>query len=123
MSDQVRFYRIPWRVWPAHSRPDSERGALASFPPTFIRSTMRPMRFITVAAFAAGALVAGAPAASAQAGHHHPPASAEKLGSVSFPTTCKPEVQQRFERAVAMLHSFWFEEANRAFQDVAAADP
>jgi tetratricopeptide (TPR) repeat protein len=60
--------------------------------------------------------------ASAQAGHHHP-ASSEKLGRVSFPTSCNAAVQPRFERAVAMLHSFWFDEAHRAFQQVAADDP
>jgi tetratricopeptide (TPR) repeat protein len=61
-------------------------------------------------------------AAHAQAGHHHPAGPAETLGKVSFPTTCKAGVQPRFERAVAMLHSFWFDEAHRAFQEVAAAD-
>ena len=29
------------------------------------------------------------------------------LGKVSFPTSCDPKVQPAFERAVAMLHSFW----------------
>jgi tetratricopeptide (TPR) repeat protein len=59
----------------------------------------------------------------AQAGHHHPAASAGKLGKVSFPTTCKRNVQPRFERAVAMLHSFWFEQAQRTFEEVAKDDP
>jgi tetratricopeptide (TPR) repeat protein len=63
------------------------------------------------------------PHARAQAGHQHPAGNAEKLGKVSFPTTCKAEVQPRFERAVAMLHSFWFDEAIRAFQQVATDDP
>src|SRR5437870_811180 len=30
-----------------------------------------------------------------------------KLGKVSFTTSCAPAVQSSFERAVAMLHSFW----------------
>lgn len=29
----------------------------------------------------------------------------EKLGKVSFPTSCDPKVQAEFERGVAMLHS------------------
>ena len=45
------------------------------------------------------------------------------VGSVSFPTSCVPEVQPAFERAVAMLHSFWFEQAEAAFREVAEADP
>src|SRR5688500_12914436 len=73
------------------------------------------------AAFAALALYL--PDARAQAGHQHPAGNAEKLGKVSFTTTCKTEGQRRFERAVAMLHSFWFDEAHRAFEQVATDDP
>ena len=45
------------------------------------------------------------------------------LGTVSFPTSCASAVQPQFDRAAAMLHSFWFAEANKAFSDVATADP
>jgi hypothetical protein len=55
----------------------------------------------------------------AQADHAH---HAEHLGRVVFPTSCRPEAQQRFERAMALLHSFWWEESPRAFHAVAAAD-
>jgi hypothetical protein len=56
--------------------------------------------------------------------HDEPQAPAgEKLGRVDFPIGCNPEAQQRFDRAVAMLHSFWYEEAAKAFDGVAAADP
>ncbi len=47
----------------------------------------------------------------------------QKLGKVSFPTTCAMASQPRFERAVALLHSFWFVEAEKAFRDVLAHDP
>lgn len=47
----------------------------------------------------------------------------EKLGQVSFPISCVPPVQPPFERAVAMLHSFWFDEAQRQFEKVAEQDP
>ena len=80
------------------------------------------MRFPMIGATLAPLLLF-ATIANAQAAHHHPAGSAEKLGKVSFPTTCRAEVQPRFERAIAMLHSFWFEEANRAFQQVATDDP
>jgi hypothetical protein len=46
-----------------------------------------------------------------------------RLGSVTFPTSCDPKVQPAFERAVAMLHSFWYSEGEKAFRDVLAADP
>src|SRR6266704_8774 len=45
------------------------------------------------------------------------------LGKVSFPTSCDPKVQPRFERAVAMLHSFWYSAAEKAFRDVLKDDP
>ncbi|HVR71614.1 MAG TPA: hypothetical protein VMT87_12300, partial [Vicinamibacteria bacterium] len=53
--------------------------------------------------------------------HHH--ARPEKLGTVSFPISCAPAVQAPFARAVALLHSFWYDEAEKAFGEVAAADP
>jgi tetratricopeptide (TPR) repeat protein len=71
---------------------------------------------------ALAALALYAADARAQAAHQHPAGNAEKLGKVVFPTTCKAEVQPRFERAVAMLHSFWFDEAHRTFQQVATDD-
>ena len=55
----------------------------------------------------------------AQADHDHP---AERLGRVAFPTSCRPAAQQRFERGVAYLHSFWYEKAADTFKEVVAAD-
>ena len=46
-----------------------------------------------------------------------------QVGTVHFPTSCSPAVQLQFERAVAMLHSFWYEEAEKSFRSIAAADP
>jgi tetratricopeptide (TPR) repeat protein len=58
------------------------------------------------------------------AGDGHPPADAdERLGTVSFPTSCAGSVQKPFERGVALLHSFWFDEAYKQFQSVANQDP
>src|SRR5438477_3464357 len=45
------------------------------------------------------------------------------LGKVSFPTSCDPKVQPAFERAVAMLHSFWYSAGEKAFRDVLKKDP
>ena len=47
---------------------------------------------------------------------------AERLGRVVFPVSCNAQARRGFERAMALLHSFWWEEAERAFQGVAAAD-
>ena len=62
------------------------------------------------------------PALSATQDEHHLPAP-EKLGSVSFPTTCKPATQREFDRAVALLHSFAYDPAEAAFRRVATLDP
>jgi tetratricopeptide (TPR) repeat protein len=53
--------------------------------------------------------------------HEHP--APEKLGAVNFPTSCSPMVQKQFERAVALLHSFAYSAAEKAFREVEEADP
>ena len=57
----------------------------------------------------------------AQQGHEHG-GPTERLGRVTFPTSCRAEAQARFERGVALLHSFWYERAAEAFQQVLVAD-
>ena len=67
------------------------------------------------------ALLLVLPASSlAQDVHNH--AAPEKLGVVSFPVSCRPKVQQQFDRGVALLHSFAYADARNAFQAVAAQD-
>jgi hypothetical protein len=55
--------------------------------------------------------------------HEHPAGEPEKLGKVNFPVSCDAAVQLQFNRAVAMLHSFWYEKANEEFAAVAKKDP
>lgn len=52
--------------------------------------------------------------------HEHPSGS---HGRVDFQVSCAPEVQGPFNEAVAMLHSFGYEQAHGAFIDVAKRDP
>ena len=47
----------------------------------------------------------------------------EKLGKVTFPTSCDPDVQAEFDRGVAMLHSYWFLIARRKFEGILKQDP
>src|SRR5437667_406545 len=56
---------------------------------------------------------------AAQEPHPH---QAEALGRVVFPVSCTPEAQTRFERAVALLHSFWYERAADTFREAVVAD-
>ncbi len=57
--------------------------------------------------------------------HDHPDSGAppERLGTVHFPTSCSVAVEGDFNRAVALLHSFWFSEAIKSFHEVAKSDP
>jgi hypothetical protein len=60
--------------------------------------------------------------AMADEGQHHD-LTAQQLGTVHFPISCAAEVQKPFERGVALLHSFWYEEAQKQFEAVARQDP
>jgi tetratricopeptide (TPR) repeat protein len=53
--------------------------------------------------------------------HKHDPS--ESVGVVVFPVSCKPQAQKQFNRAVAWLHSFEYEEAEKAFTEVTVTDP
>ena len=54
---------------------------------------------------------------------HETDSQSSVLGKVTFPTSCDPKVQPSFERAVAMLHSFWYSAGEQAFREVLKADP
>jgi tetratricopeptide (TPR) repeat protein len=61
-------------------------------------------------------------AANAQEHNHAHAASAEKLGSVNFTTSCSVAAQLPFNRAVALLHSFEFLQAIEGFGATLATD-
>ncbi|WP_292975189.1 hypothetical protein [Nitrosomonas sp.] len=76
------------------------------------------MRMLTFAAlFWAGIAMAD--------GNHHAASNIDqaKLGKVHFPVSCTPTAQTQFDKALAMLHSFWYDEAEKAFQQVISTDP
>ncbi|MGB8888446.1 MAG: hypothetical protein WCC87_17085 [Candidatus Korobacteraceae bacterium] len=53
--------------------------------------------------------------------HHHD--ATEQLGKVSFPISCALGSQKTFERGIALLHSFGYEEAEQQFVELAQKDP
>jgi hypothetical protein len=55
--------------------------------------------------------------------HHHEDLTETQLGTVTFPISCAPSVQTPFQRGVALLHSFWYEEAEKEFLEIAKDDP
>jgi len=68
-----------------------------------------PIGFFTLFVFAAG--LAGASSVPS------------KLGKIEFPTSGSKEAQRHFLRGVAALHSFWYEEALKAFRRSTKVDP
>ena len=57
----------------------------------------------------------------ADEGHSHD--HGEQLGTVDFPVSCSAGAAATFQRGVALLHSFQYDDALTAFADAAAADP
>jgi len=55
--------------------------------------------------------------------HHHEELTPEQLGTVHFPVSCAEAVHKPFERGVALLHSFWYEEAEKELEQIATDDP
>ena len=54
---------------------------------------------------------------------HEASGKGEQLGQVHFPTSCNAAAQAQFDRAVALLHSFWFAPAIKTFDAVTELDP
>lgn len=55
--------------------------------------------------------------------HVHDAPDSAVLGHVNFLTSCSPAVQPDFNRAVALLHSFWYKKSEDTFASIAKADP
>src|SRR5215472_4510947 len=84
------------------------------------RGSMKRMTFVSTVL---PVVVCASLTRPAVAQHAHPAGDSAKLGKVNFPVSCAPSVQQEFGKAVAMLHSFWYEKANGTFAAVAEKDP
>jgi len=55
-------------------------------------------------------------------GHHHQ-LTEKEVGSVHFATSCAKNLGPDFNRAVALLHSFQYEQVRAAFTEIASHDP
>lgn len=69
------------------------------------------------------ALLLFAPGLMSQEDHHHHELSEEEVGAVHFATSCRSDLAGDFNRAVAMLHSFQYEDTRAAFGKIAEQDP
>jgi hypothetical protein len=92
---------------------------------TLGRVTRRGSRLATLLAVLAASLPAVCADAQtpAKPAPPAPHAHGAGLGTVRFPTSCRPDVGPAVDRAAALLHSFEFGAATRAFEGVLAADP
>jgi hypothetical protein len=81
------------------------------------------MRFSGTRAAVTIAFVAHAAAAFGQQHPQHHAQPSARLGKVHFETSCAAAVRDDFDRAVAMLHSFWYDAAALAFDQVMQKDP
>jgi hypothetical protein len=77
-------------------------------------------RFIAV--LVACLLTVPAAALAQHEAHGAMPPDAIGSASVKFETSCAPPLQDDFNKGVALLHSFWFPEAIKAFEAIAAVD-
>jgi tetratricopeptide (TPR) repeat protein len=68
-------------------------------------------------------LIVSAPGMMAHAATGDSSGSNERLGTVSFQVSCSPAVQAQFTRGVALLHDFWYQEAQRQFEEIVKVDP
>ena len=50
-------------------------------------------------------------------------AANEQLGAVRFETSCSPEAQKLFDKAMLYQHSFWYRASQRTFEDALKKDP
>src|SRR6478672_4697735 len=81
-----------------------------------IRAFFRGATFLAV-------LIAGLTALVAETSVSPEPGDLRAAGTVDFKVSGAPEVRSEFIRGVALLHSFFYEEARRIFTEVAAKDP
>src|SRR5471032_2013932 len=82
-------------------------------------------QFLKLARIAVGIALTTALFASSAANAHEQgeQGNPEILGNVNFATSCDPNGAADFNRAIALLHSFWYAEAAKRFAEIAHADP
>jgi tetratricopeptide (TPR) repeat protein len=81
---------------------------------------MKRTRTVLVGVVSLTLATTGVALAQDHSGHGAP---ADRLGTVTFQNSCADAVKPVINRGVALLHSFWFDEAIRTFNEVAAKDP
>ena len=55
--------------------------------------------------------------------HHQHALTDQEVGSVHFSTSCRADLAENFNRAVALLHSFQYEQSRQSFTEISQQDP
>jgi tetratricopeptide (TPR) repeat protein len=106
------------------SRIALSRAAFSLAAPALSRAALPVAALLSRAALAALLVLALVPrAARGDEGHVHESVPVEKLGTVHFPIAAGAKFQKEFDRAVALLHSFEYESAERGFRAIAEKEP
>jgi tetratricopeptide (TPR) repeat protein len=84
-------------------------------------NALKPLLFVVTASLAA--CCANARVSATDAVPHSGAIAGERLGSVSFSVSCSAAARAPFNRGVALLHDFWYDEARPQFESVAKLDP
>jgi tetratricopeptide (TPR) repeat protein len=86
-----------------------------------VKRTLPVVAFLTANLFVASLCHLPSTRALGAGQHDHDPS--EMLGRVNFPVSCTPKARKQFNHAVAWLHSFEYEEAEKVFTEVTVIDP
>jgi tetratricopeptide (TPR) repeat protein len=81
-----------------------------------MEAVMRPLAAVLAS------LIFLIPFATSQEEHHHA-LTEEEVGSVHFLTSCRADLADGINRAVALLHSFQYEQARQAFTEISEKEP
>src|SRR5262245_62119639 len=83
-------------------------------------TTLERISLAVVAGCLSARLVAAVGVTSLAPQHGH---GSEGVGTAHMNISCAPAVQSRFDRALALLHNFWYARALTQFQEIQKADP
>ncbi len=81
------------------------------------------MKILALSVLALASLSAIAQMAMNHPAKPDPSATPERLGTVSFSISCTASAQQPFNRGVALLHDFGYEEARQQFEEIVKSNP
>ena len=84
---------------------------------------MRPLPHVAMCCFVVMRFGASGIAQQAEEHVHASVSSEEGLGHAHMDISCAPAVGAKFDRALALLHNFWYGRALEDFQQVSNVDP